>query len=178
MRHSRRVAAFIGLLVGALAGCGPSQATVPPGAQLVHLVATASEVRLSSASVQAGDVFVQLDEPSEGGSFTFVEAKGSASETPASLTDNDLERLAHGDTRGTSMSGYGPSCSGPQGANRGNLVQEGVCGNVWKFVLVAGQYAILGPAWTQQQTEASVDPTADPAGFVPPVTMAVLKVLP
>jgi hypothetical protein len=49
---------------------------------------------------------------------------------------------------------------------------------VWKFVLVPGKYAILGPAWTEQQTEPSVDPTADPAGFIPPPTMTVLKVLP
>ena len=178
MRWSRTVAAVVGLLVSGLAGCGQSQATIPTGAQLVHLVATRSEVRLRSASVHAGDIFLQLDEPLDGGSFTFVERKSTAAETPGPLTDNDLERLAHGDTRGTSQSGYGPSCSGPSGADRGQLVQEGVCGNIWKFVLVAGKYAILGPGWTMQQTEASVDPTADPSGFVPPPTMAVLEVLP
>ncbi len=178
MRWSKTVAALVGLLVSVLAGCGQSPATIPPGAQLVHLVATRSEVRLGSASVHAGAVFLQLDEPLDGGSFDFVERKSTAEETPGPLTDNDLERLAHGDTRGTSFSAYGPSCSGPSGADRGHLVQEGHCGDVWKFVLLAGKYAILGPGWTEQQTEASVDPTADPAGFIPPPTMAVLEVLP
>lgn len=178
MRWSKTVAALVGLLVSVLAGCGQSPATIPPGAQLVHLVATQSEVRLSSASVHAGAVFLQLDDPLDGGSFDFVERKSTAEETPGPLTDNDLERLAHGDTRGTSFSAYGPSCTGPSGADRGHLVQEGHCGDVWKFVLLPGKYAILGPGWTEQQTEASVDPTADPAGFVPPPTMAVLEVLP
>ena len=56
--------------------------------------------------------------------------------------------------------------------------QMGYCGNVWKVVLVEGRYAILGPAWTEQETEASVDPTANPAGFIPPPTIAVLEVVP
>jgi len=176
--RSGTMRALVFLLVGVLAGCGQGQSTVPPGAQLVHLVATESEVRLDAASVRAGDVYLQLDEPLDGGSFTFVERKSTEEETPGPMTDNDLERLAHGDTRGTASSAYGPSCGGPQGADRGHLVAPGVCGNVWKFVLAAGKYAILGPAWTQQQTEPSVDPTADPAGFIPPPTMAVLVVLP
>ncbi len=178
MRRSGTSTALVGLLVAVLAGCGQGQSTVPPGAQLVHLVATQSEVRLDAASVRAGDVYLQLDEPPDGGSFTFVERKSTEDETPGPMTDNDLERLAHGDTRGTSSSAYGPSCGGPQGADRGHLVAPGVCGNVWKFVLVEGKYAILGPAWTEQQTEPSVDPTADPAGFIPPPTMTVIEVLP
>ena len=178
MRWPATAAALVGLLVSVVAACGQSQATIPPGAQLVHLVATESAVRLSPASVHARDVFVQLDEPLDGGSFMFVERKTAAADTPGPLTDNDLERLARGDTQGTSLSGYGPSCSGPQGADRGHLVQEGVCGNVWKFDLAPGKYAILGPGWTEQQTEASVDPTAGPSGFVPPPTMAVFEVVP
>jgi hypothetical protein len=171
-------AALVGLLVSLVAGCGQSQVTVAPGAQLVHLVATDTDVRLDVASVRAGDVFVQLDDPPDGGSFTFVEGKATADETPGPLTDDDLERIAHGDTRGTSTSAYGPSCLGPQGSARGHLVHEGVCGDVWKFTLVPGKYAILGPRWTEQQTEASVDPTANPSGFVSPPTMTVLVVVP
>jgi hypothetical protein len=178
MRRSGARPALVGLLVAVLAGCGQGQSNVPPGAQLAHLVATESEVRLDAASVRAGDVYLQLDEPLDGGSFIFVERKSTEDEIPGPMTDNDLERLAHGDTRGTSSSAYGPSCGGPQGADRGHLVAPGVCGNVWKFVLVPGKYAILGPAWAEQQTEPSVDPTADPAGFIPPPTMTVLKVLP
>ena len=177
-RRSGARTAVVGLLVGVLAGCGQGESTVPPGAQLVHLVATESEVRLDAASVRAGDVYLQLDEPLDGGSFIFVERMSTEEETPGPLTDNDLERLAHGDTQGTSSSAYGPSCGGSQGAARGHLVAPGVCGNVWKFVLVPGKYAILGPAWTEQQTEPSVDVTADPAGFIPPPTMTVLEVLP
>jgi hypothetical protein len=178
MRWPRIAASLVGLLLSVVAGCGQTQVTVPPGAQLVHLVATETEVRLDAASVRTGDVFVQLDDPSEGGSFTFVERKAAADDTPGPLTDDDLERVAQGDTRGTSISAYGPSCVGPQGSDRGHLVGEGVCGDVWKFTLVPGKYAILGPGWTEQQSEASVDPTANPSGFVSPSTMTVLVVGP
>ena len=178
MRWPRIAAALVGLLLSLVAGCEQSQVTVAPEAQLVHLVATETEVRLDVASVRAGDVFVQLDDPPDGGSFTLVERKAAAGDTPGPLTDDDLERIAHGDTRGTSISGYGPSCVGPQGSDRGHLVHEGVCGDVWKFTLVPGKYAILVPGWTQQQTEASLDPTANPSGFIPPPTMTVLVVLP
>jgi len=158
MRRPRIAASLVGLLLSLIAGCGQSQVTVPPGGQLVHLVATETEVKLDVASVRAGDVFVQLDDPADGGSFTFVERKVAADDNPGPLTDDDLERVAHGDTRGTSISAYGPSCVGPQGSDRGHLVQEGVCGDVWIFALVPGKYAILGPGWTQRQTEASVTP--------------------
>jgi hypothetical protein len=178
MHRSTATVALVGLLVGLLVGCAHVGATIPAGAQVVHLVATQSEVRLSPTSIHAGDVYIELDEPLDGGAFVFVERKSTAEETPGPLTDADLQRLGHGDTEGTASSGYGPSCSGPQGAERGHLVEPGVCGNVWKFVLVAGKYAILGPAWTQQETETSPGPTVGPSGFVPPATMAVLEVLP
>jgi hypothetical protein len=166
-RRSIEVVILTGLLAG-LAGC---QAAVPGAAQLVHLVASQSEVRLTPSNVQAGDVYIQLDQPLDGGSFIFVAANGP-------MSDNDLERLAHGDVQGTIQSTYGPSCSGSQGADVGHLAGPGVCGDVWKLTLVPGRYAILGPGWTQKQTEPSVAPTADPAGFKAPSTMAVLDVLP
>jgi hypothetical protein len=178
MRHRKVVVAIVTVLVAMLAGCGQGQATVPSGAQLVHLVATQSEVRLSPATVHAGDIFIQLDELLDGGSFTFVVGAASATATPGPMSDNDLERLAHGDTQGTGQSSYGPSCSGPQGADVGHLSAPGVCGDVWKIALVPGKYAILGPGWLPAQTQASVDPTADPSGFKAPSTMAVLEVLP
>jgi hypothetical protein len=178
MRRVSTLVAIGSLVVGVLAGCGQGLAPVPPGSQLVHLVATNSAVRLSPPTVQAGDVYLELDEPLPG-SFTLVEGKRTAAETPGPLTDDDLERLAHGDTEGMSISGYGPSCDPAQASDAlGKLAGEGNCGNVWKFSLVAGKYAILGPGWTQQQTEASVDPTANPAGFVAPPSMAVLEVGP
>jgi hypothetical protein len=168
---------LVGLLAGSI-GCEQGTQPVPPGVQLVHLVATQSEVRLDPAIVHAGDVYLELDEPVDG-SFTFVELKRTAMETPGPLSDNDLERIAHGDTEATSIASYGVVCDAAQRAkDRGKLARPGGCGNVWKFVLVEGKYAILGPGWVEQSTEASVDPTADPAGFVPPPTMAVLNVLP
>lgn len=173
VRRSKTLGVCLALLVAVLAGCGPQ--TVPPGAQLVHLVATASEVHLSPATVHAGDVYLELDEPADGGSFLFV----------GPLTDTTLERLAIGDTEGSGLTSYGPSCSGAQGADRGHVAQPGVCGNVFKLVaagasgiLAVGTYAILGPGWTQMQVEPSVNPTAPPSGPVLPPTMAVLEVLP
>ena len=166
------------MLLWVLAGCGPGQATIPSGAQVVHVVATTSVVRLETTGIHAGDVYLQLDEPADGGSFLFVERKAEATDTPGPLTDDDLARLAHGDTQGTSISGMGPSCIGPQGAGRGHLVAPGVCGNVWKLTLGPGRYAILGPGWNEQQTELSPVPTAGPSGPVIPATMAVLEILP
>ena len=166
------------MLLWVLAGCGSGHAKIPSGAQLVHVVATASVVLLDPATVHAGDVYLQIDEPADGGSFMFVERKAEATDTPGPLTDDDLARLAHGDTQGTSISGAGPSCVGPQGEGCGHLAAPGVCGNVWKFMLGPGNYAILGPGWNEQQTEVSPAPTAGPAGPVIPPTMAVLEVLP
>jgi hypothetical protein len=142
---------------------------------VVQVVATASEVRLDPATVHAGDVYLVLAEPADG-SFAFVERKRSAAETPGPLGDDDLARVANGDTEGTSIGAYSVGCDAAQRVeDRGQL---GYCGNVWKVTVVAGKYAILGPAWTEQETEASVDSTADPAGFVAPPSMAVLEVLP
>jgi hypothetical protein len=167
----------------ALSGCGFGVAVdhggkIPAGAQLVHLVATRAAVRLSPTGVRAGDIYVQLDDPVDDGSFSVVKRAATAEASPGPMDDNALERLAHGDTEGTSMEAFGPSCSGQNGSGIGIVAAPGICGNVWKLVLGPGRYAILGPAWTQQATEASVDPTAGPSGFVPPATMAVLEVLP
>ena len=178
MRQRTLVVAIVTVLVAMLAGCGQGQVTVPSGAQLVHLVATQTEVRLNPATVHAGDVFIQLDEPLDGGSFTLVVGADSATATPGPLSDNDLARIASGDMQSTAESLYEPSCSGPQGADVGHLVAPGVCGDVWKITLAPGKYAILGPGWLPAQMQASVEPTADPSGFKAPSTMAVLEVLP
>jgi hypothetical protein len=178
MRRLGMLVAIGSLLVASLAGCAQGLVPVPAGAQLVHLVATDVVVHLSPATVRAGDVYVELDEPLPG-SFMFVEAKKTADAVPGPLNDDDLARLAIGDTEGTAISGFGPSCAPAPGADaRGKLAGPGNCGNVWKFTLVAGKYAILGPAWTEQLTEASVKPTAGAGGFVAPPTLAVLVVLP
>ena len=128
----------IALLTSLVVGCGRGQTPIPPGAQVVHVVATESEVRLDPASVQAGDVYLVLDEP-VGGSFSFVERKRTAAETPGPLGDDDLERLAQGDTEGTSIGSFSIGCDAAQQAeDRG---QMGYCGNVWKVSLVEGKYA-------------------------------------
>ena len=175
MRRFRAEVILVGLLVGVLAGCGRNT-PIPPGAQVVHVVATESEVRLDPATVHAGDVYLVLEEPLDG-SFAFVALKRTAEATPGPLSDDDLERLAHGDTEGTSMEGFSVGCVPSQQAeSRG---QTGPCGNAFgPMVLVEGKYAILGPGWTMMETEPSVDPTAGPGGFLPPPTMAVLEVLP
>ena len=98
---------LVGLIAPVLVGCGQSRATVPAGAEVIHLVATASEVRLTPASVKAhvGMIFIQLDEPRDGGVFNVIQRMTSPSDAPDSLTDLDLVRIARGDTQGTSMSG-------------------------------------------------------------------------
>lgn len=164
----------IALMTSLVVGCGRGQTPIPPGAQVVHVVATETEVRVDPATVHAGDVYLLLDEPVDG-SFAFVERQRTATETPGPLEDDDLERLANGDSEGTAIGGFSVGCDAAQRAeDRG---QMGYCGNVWKVSVVAGKYAILGPGWSEQEIEASVDPTANPAGFIPPPSMAVLEVL-
>jgi hypothetical protein len=165
--------ALVGLLVVVLVGCGRGQTPIPPGAQEVHVMVTESEVRLDPATVHAGDVYLVLDGPVQ--SVVFVQRMRTEAETPGPLSDDDLARLAHGDTQGTGLQGMSVACSDSQRAeDRG---QMGPCGNVYKVVLVEGKYAILGPGWTPQATEPSSDPTAGPPGLLPRF-MAVLEVLP
>lgn len=175
MRRFGAEVVLVGLLVGVLAGCGRNT-PIPPGAQVVHVVATGSEVRLDPATVHAGDVYLVLEEPLDG-SFDFVALIRTDAATTGPMSDDDLERLAHGDTEGTSMEGFSVGCDPVQQAeSRG---QTGQCGNAFgPMVLTEGKYAILGPGWTMMETEPSVVPTAGPGGFLPPPTMAVLEVLP
>lgn len=158
-----------------LAGCGPERIPIPSGSQVVHVSISDAEVRLEPATVRAGDVYLVLDEPANGG-FAFVE-RGAGPDTFGPLSDDDLERLAQGDTEGTSIGGVDAGGCSPEqdAASRG---QMGPCGNVMKAVVAPGKYAILGPGWTEQVTEPRVDPTAPPGGFVPPSSMGVLEVLP
>lgn len=161
------------LVASLIAGCGPGHEPIPDRAQVIHIVATEIGVRLDPATVHAGDVYLVLDSPVDG-SFSFVERQ-RAGETAGPLSDDDLARLAAGDTGGTSRGGLDAGgCSDEQDAeSRG---QMGPCGNVMKVTLRVGKYAILGPVWTE--IEFGVDATADPDGFVPPPWMAVLEVLP
>ncbi len=131
------VAAF---LAGALVGCGRGQTAVPAGAQLVHVVVDGQKVRLDPATVRAGDVYVVLDTPGSG--VGFAQRKRSAAETPGPLTDQDIDRLAHGDTEGTAIRGFDDiGCSPEQRAeDRGRM---GPCGNVFHEVLNPGIYVFF-----------------------------------
>jgi hypothetical protein len=152
-------------LLGALAGCGPAQTPVPAGAQQVHVVVVGSSVRLNPAMVRAGDVYVILDEPTTG--VAFVQGQETAEGTPGPLDDDDLARLARGDTQGTGMGGFevGGCDAAQRAAARGQTKVPGGCGNAFKVPLGPGKYAFM---------------TGDPAGGSPGVrpSIAVLQVLP
>ena len=65
------------------------------------------------ATARAGDIYVVLDTP--GSSVGFAQRKRTAAEAPGPLTDEDLDRLARGDTQGTASEG-----SMAPGARRSN----------------------------------------------------------
>ena len=165
MRQLRTTVVLVGLLVGVLVGCADGQTPVPPGAQLVHVVATESEVRLDPATVRAGDVYLVLDEPTL--SIEVFQRQRAAADTPGPMTDDDLTRLAHRDTRGTMSEGTDlVACDAAQrAADRGYLRSPGRCGNVFMMTLRAGKYAILNGR-----------PEGGPQDLPPP--MAVLEVMP
>jgi len=145
-----------------LTGCGRSQMPVPAGAQLLHVSVVGSEVRLDPTTVSAGDVYVVLDTP--GSSVGFAQRQRTAAETPGPLTDEDLDRLARGDTGGTSIGGFDDTgCSAEQRAeDRGRI---GPCGNVFRIVLTPGKHAFFAG-----------DIDGEPPGVARPI--AVLEVVP
>jgi hypothetical protein len=108
------------LLSGILRG----HTVVPPGAQQVEVEVTATEVRLTPATVRAGDVYVVLETPRSGVTITEDELVGT--ELP---THRDFD-----------LSG----CTDAQRAeDRG---QQGYCGNVFKVTLSAGKYVFFSSA--------------------------------
>lgn len=159
MRRSAKLVVILGLLAGAAASCGRGQTTIPPGGQQVRIVVTGPEVRLEPDTARAGDVYLVLDTP--GTSVGFAQRQAGAAETPGPMSDDDIDRLTHGDTEGTAISGFDDSgCSADQRAeDRGRM---GPCGNVFREVLAPGKYAFFVGA-------------AEGAG---PQSVAVLEVLP
>lgn len=154
--------AVAGALAMALIGCEPGLVSVPSGAQLVHVTVTATQIRLSPATVRAGDVYLVMDTTPS--SVIFVARKRTAAESPGPMSTDDLARIARGDTEATSMEGFDNQCTP---ASPENHLKMGHCGDTFKEVLSAGEYALL-----------TDDPSDDPRGFVPPRAMAVLEVLP
>jgi hypothetical protein len=159
MRRTEPVAVLIVLLAIATAGCWRGQATIPPGGRLVHVVVTGANVRLDPATVPPGDVYVVLDTP--GSSVGFASRQDSAEATPGPMADDDLARLALGDTQWTAISGFdNVGCSADQRAEDWGLM--GYCGNVFKERLTPGKYAFF---------------IGDPDGEGP-LSIAVLEVVP
>lgn len=161
MTGRRRAPVAIVLLALLTSACGRAT-PIPDGAQVVHVVITASDVRLTPQTVRPGDVYLVLDAPWDG-SFAFVERKAAADATHGPLTEDDLARLAVGDTQGTAIGGLDAGgCGAEQDAeDRG---QMGPCGNVMLITVLEGMYAIVGGS-----------PEGDPmTGRVPP--RAVLEV--
>ena len=150
---------LVALVACLLVGC-EGLTPIPSGAVQVHITDTDSELHAQPATVPAGDIYLVLDGPRQ--SVSFVARKRTAEETPGPMSDDDLDRLARGDTEGTSMEGFSVGCdAGQRAASRG---QMGHCGNVYKLRLAAGKYALL------------LDP---PEGvIVPPATMVILEVTP
>lgn len=161
-RHLAR-SGLIGLLVTALAACGPSSSTIPAGAHVVHVTVAGAEVRLMPSTVPAGDIYFVMDTPRS--SVGIVGAQRTAEATPGPLTEKDIERLAHGDTEGTWGGGFDLiGCSDEQRVE--GLGQIGYCGNVFRMPLGAGKYALY---------------TGELEGWLPgdaARSMAVLEVLP
>ena len=173
MRPLSTAVLLLGLLTGIVAGCGRGQARIPAGAQEVHIVVIESGLRLDRATVRAGDVYVVLDTPRSSVGFV-SRMRGNLQIDP--LTDDDIARLAHGDTQGLGVGGFDlQGCSDEQRAE--DLGQMGYCGNVFKNTLVPGKYAFTGTGWREQQTEPLVPPTPGPPGSLP-AWVAVLEVLP
>jgi hypothetical protein len=153
----------LALVAGVSTGCGSGLTPVPSGAQQVHVADTDSSLDLQPATVRAGDVFVVLDGPRQ--NVVFVARKNTADATPGPMSDDDLDRLRHSDTEGTSTEGLSVACSTNQrAAARG---QVGYCGNVYKYTLAPGKYAFL-----------LAPPDDSSPGLISPQTMAILEVTP
>jgi len=141
------------LIAGVPGGCEPGPVTVPPGAQEVHVAVNGDTVRLEPATVRAGDVYL-VQNP--GTSVILVERKAAPEETPGPLSDEELDRVAHGDTFHTAITGG--FADGPPH------------GYVSKLVLAPGKYAFLA--------DNPESLAARSGGVIPPESMAVLDVLP
>ena len=142
------------LVAVAIGACEPGAIVVPSGGQAVHVVVSGDAVRLEPPTVHAGDVYLVLDQP--GTNVVLVQAMAAPEETPGPLTDEQLERISHGDTFHTAITaGF---ANGPPH------------GNVSKLVLAPGRYAFLA-----DNPEAVA---ARAGGTIPSGAIAILQVVP
>ncbi len=115
------------LVAGTLAGCGPGPITVPPDAQVVHVVVNGDQRAPGTATARAGDIYFVVDTP--GAAVSWVQRKSTEEETPGPMSDADLARLARGDSQGMAF-----TCCFGTGEPYGN---------VHKVTLSPGKYALL-----------------------------------
>jgi hypothetical protein len=163
MRRIGTLVILFGSIANVIAGCGTAHTPVPAGAHQVHVVATASDLRVSPATVHAGDVYVVMDTV---GAVKFVQRQTTAAGTPGPLSDADLVRLGQGDEEFTATQGFELAGCDPPPCTR-EQPWMGYGGNAFKVVLSPGKYAFLVD-----------DPNGKGSGFIPPKSMVVLQVLP
>ncbi len=137
---------MLGLLSGVLAGC-EGHTAIPPGGQELHFTVIGSEIHLAPTTALAGDIYIVVDTP--GAEIFLVERKATAEEEPGPMSDDDLVRVARGDTQGMSVT----CCFETREPH----------GNIHKVVLSAGKYAFT---------------LASPEQGPVPLEMALLQVLP
>ena len=136
------------LAAGMLAGCGHGSITIPPGAQQVRVVVDGDTVGLQPATARAGEVYLVLDNP--GANVIFIGRMTAPDETPGPLSDDQLDRIVHGDMFRTSgESGFG---------------------TVTKLALAPGKYLFV--------TDDPIELAGSSGGVIPQGSMAVLHVLP
>ena len=145
-----------------LAACG---ASLPPGAQQVHVVGTPTEVRLDPSTVHAGDVYFVM----EGSALFFQHSAAVQGEQSGPMSEEELAHLAQtGDTFHTSS----------------GVLSPGYGGNFSKFTLLPGKYAFLPVAEGEYpgadlmaRSELCMQ-DARACAALQPLPMTVLEVLP
>ncbi len=142
------------LMAAAISACEPGAIVVPSGGQAVHVIVSGDGVRLEPRTVRAGDVYLVLDQP--GANVVLVQAMAAPEETPGPLTDEQLDRISHGDTFDTAITGG--FANGPPH------------GNVSKLMLAPGRYAFLADSPEAVAARAG--------GTIPSGSMAILTVVP
>lgn len=126
MSRSRGAIAVL-IVLAAIAGGCEGHTSIPNGAQQIHVTVVGGAVRLSPATARAGDIYLVMGTP--GTDVVLVQKKTTADGPLEPLTDADLDRIAHGDTQFTAITG-GFANGEPHGY-------------VTKIVLTPGRYALL-----------------------------------